>query len=82
MQERVNRILKNELLIYKCNTGAELEKLIKQSISPYNSKRPHLSLDMKTLNFIRHKKPVKKISTGFNLFNNRQLILGRHNLDT
>lgn len=56
MAERINGILKNEFLIYKCNTGVELEKLIQQSIEAYNSKRPHLSLDMKTPNFIHHKK--------------------------
>lgn len=59
LAERVNGILKQEFLIYKCNTGKELQKLIKQSIHTYNNKRPHLSLNMKTPNFIHNKKPEK-----------------------
>ena len=47
--------MKQEFLVEKCNTGAELEILIRESIETYNSKRPHLSLKMKTPNFV-HKK--------------------------
>lgn len=61
--ERVNGILKNEFLIYKCNNGNELNKLIKQSIEIYNNKRPHLSLNFKTPNFIHNNKPLKLTST-------------------
>lgn len=61
--ERVNGILKNEFLIYKCNNGKELNKLIEQSIEVYNNKRPHLSLNYKTPNFIHNKKPLKLTST-------------------
>lgn len=57
--ERINGILKHEFLMYKCNTRKELEKLIKQSINVYNNLRPHLSLNMKTPNFIHNKKPEK-----------------------
>ena len=35
----------------------ELELLIKESIETYNNKRPHLSLNTKTPNFIHNKKP-------------------------
>ncbi|MGG8497594.1 IS3 family transposase, partial [Tenacibaculum sp. TC6] len=49
-------------LIYKCNTGKELEKLVEQSINVYNNLRPHLSLNMKTPNFIHNKKPEKLTS--------------------
>lgn len=62
LAERINGILKHEFLIYKCNTGKELEKLIKQSINIYNNLRPHLSLNMKTPNFIHNKKPLKLAS--------------------
>lgn len=62
LAERINGILKHEFLIYKCNTGKELEKLIKQSINVYNNIRPHLSLNMKTPNFIHNKKPEKLAS--------------------
>lgn len=63
LAERVNGILKNEYLIYKCNTKKELNTLIKQSVDSYNNRRPHLSLKMKTPNFIhQNKKPVKLTS--------------------
>ncbi len=57
--ECINSILKQEFLIYKCNNGRELKQLIKESINTYNNKRPHLSLKMKTPNFVYNKKPVK-----------------------
>ena len=60
LAERMNGILKQEFLIYKCNTGKELRKLIQQSIKTYNEKRPHLSLNMKTPNFIHQKTPPFK----------------------
>lgn len=62
LAERINGILKHEFLIYKCNTAQELKKLIKQSIHTYNNIRPHLSLNMKTPNFIHNKKPEKLAS--------------------
>jgi transposase InsO family protein len=55
LAERVNGILKQEFLIETCNTGKELKKLIDESIETYNMKRPHLSLNMKTPNFIHEK---------------------------
>lgn len=48
LAERVNGILKQEFLIYRCKTFGELEKLINESIDAYNRLRPHLSLGMKT----------------------------------
>ena len=63
LAERINGILKQEFLIEKCNTGKELEVLIKESIDTYNNKRPHLSLKMKTPNFI-HEKTCEENSTG------------------
>ena len=65
LAERINGILKQEFLIEKCNTGKELELLIKESINTYNSKRPHLSLKMKTPNFI-HEKTEEDILFGLN----------------
>ena len=55
LAERINGILKDEFLLYKCNTRKELDVLIKQSIETYNNQRPHLSLNMKTPNFIHEK---------------------------
>lgn len=63
LAERINGILKQEFLLIKCNTGKELELLIKQSIQTYNTKRPHLSLSMKTPNFV-HEKTCEDYSTG------------------
>ncbi|KGO83519.1 integrase [Flavobacterium beibuense F44-8] len=63
LAERINGILKNEFLIYKCKNGKTLEKLIDVSINTYNNKRPHLSLSMKTPNFI-HEKTSQQILTG------------------
>ena len=62
LAERINGILKQEFLIYKCNNGRELKQLIKESINTYNNKRPHLSLNMKTPNFVHNKKPEKLTS--------------------
>ena len=56
LAERMNGILKQEFLIEKCNTGRELDVLIRQSINTYNTKRPHLSLSMRTPNFIHNEK--------------------------
>lgn len=55
LAERINGILKNEFLIYKCRDGKELEKLVKESITTYNTKRPHLNLKMKTPSFVHEK---------------------------
>jgi transposase InsO family protein len=63
LAERMNGILKQEFLIQTCNTAAELERLISESISTYNKIRPHLSLNMKTPNFI-HEKTGKDILSG------------------
>ncbi len=64
LAERVNGILKQEFLIHKCNNGKELEQLIKESIDTYNNKRPHLSLNMKTPNFIHNKKTFEACFKG------------------
>lgn len=63
LAERMNGILKQEFLIETCNTGKELEVLIKESIETYNNERPHLSLGMKTPNYI-HKKACEEDFTG------------------
>lgn len=65
LAERINGILKHEFLMEKCNTGKELEVLIRESIDTYNGKRPHLSLKMKTPNFV-HEKTEGDISFGLN----------------
>lgn len=63
LAERVNGILKQEFLTECCQTGQELEILIRQSIEIYNNERPHLSLQMKTPNAV-HKKACEENFTG------------------
>lgn len=65
LAERINGILKGEFLINTCNTGKELKILITESIETYNDKRPHLSLNYKTPNFIHNKKSSEVSFTGF-----------------
>lgn len=55
LAERINGILKQEFLIYRCKTFDDLKTLVKESIDVYNQYRPHLSLGMKTPNEV-HKK--------------------------
>ena len=55
LAERINGILKQEFLLHKCNDRKDLEILVKESIDIYNSERPHLSLGMKTPNFVHEK---------------------------
>jgi putative transposase len=55
LAERINGILKEEFLFHKCKSGKQLNNLIKESIHIYNTKRPHLSLNMKTPEYIHEK---------------------------
>jgi putative transposase len=48
LAERVNGILKQEFLLYRCKTFEDLKVLVAESIDIYNRLRPHLSLGMKT----------------------------------
>lgn len=64
LAERVNGILKQEFLLYRCRNLADLKKLVGQSVQIYNHYRPHLSLDMKTPDEI-HKKANYKWQLAF-----------------
>ncbi len=55
LAERVNGILKQEFLLYRCKTFEELKKLVAESVELYNRFRPHLSLGMRTPDQV-HKK--------------------------
>lgn len=48
LAERINGILKQEFLLYRCKSFEDLKVLVEQSVSIYNRLRPHLSLGMKT----------------------------------
>ena len=55
LAERVNGILKQEFLLYKCRSMAELKALVRESVETYNRVRPHLSLNMKTPEEVHNK---------------------------
>ncbi|GAB2704752.1 hypothetical protein GCM10027170_38610 [Aliiglaciecola aliphaticivorans] len=61
LAERVNGILKQEFLLYECNTLDELRVLVKESINIYNDLRPHLSLSMNTPNKVHIIKSQQKM---------------------
>lgn len=63
LAERINGILKQEFLLETCNTGSELDLLVRESIDTYNRKRPHLSLSMMTPDLV-HKKARESSFTG------------------
>jgi transposase InsO family protein len=48
LAERVNGILKQEFLLWRCRTLKELKSLVEESVDIYNRLRPHLSLGMRT----------------------------------
>lgn len=53
--ERVNGILKDEFnLDHKFRTRAQARRAIAQAITTYNTRRPHLSLQMRTPNEVHH----------------------------
>jgi len=56
LAERINGILKQEFLLYRCKTIEELKILVTESINIYNEMRPHLALDMETPNAVHNRK--------------------------
>ncbi|MCG7646041.1 integrase core domain-containing protein, partial [Alteromonas sp. Cnat3-28] len=56
LAERINGILKQEFLLYRCETIEELKILVTESINIYNEMRPHLVLDMETPNAVHNRK--------------------------
>jgi len=64
LAERINGILKQEFLFETCKNKRALEILVKQSIQIYNQRRPHLSLNMQTPNFV-HEKTAQDNLNGF-----------------
>jgi transposase InsO family protein len=56
LAERINGILKQEFLLYRCKTLKEMKILVKESIAIYNAMRPHLSLNMETPNQVHNRK--------------------------
>lgn len=48
LAERVNGILKQEFLVSKYRSFAELSEVISESVDAYNRLRPHMSLELRT----------------------------------
>lgn len=48
LAERVNGILKTELLLYRPENLEQAEQMVREAITIYNQERPHLSLKYKT----------------------------------
>lgn len=48
LAERVNGILKNELLLHRPKDFVEATRMVDESAQIYNNERPHLSLKYKT----------------------------------
>jgi putative transposase len=48
LAERVNGILKNEVLLSRPVDLAQARRLVAESVQIYNQERPHLSLKMQT----------------------------------
>lgn len=63
LAERINGILKHEFLLHTPQDITQLKKIVAQSVKIYNSKRPHLSLKMKTPDQIHKEKSLADQST-------------------
>jgi len=63
LAERINGILKQEFLLYKCQNLKELSELVEESILIYNEMRPHLSLGMKKPDQVHKKGQGHKLLT-------------------
>jgi len=62
LAERVNGILKQEFLLYRCNGFEELKQLVDEAIYIYNEIRPHSSLGMKTPNQVHKMKKANHLT--------------------
>lgn len=65
LAERINGILKDEFLIHTYRDLNQARKVIEESIFIYNNKRPHLSLNYHTPNFVHKKSPVELTTEDF-----------------
>ncbi len=70
--ERVNGILKDELLQEKYNSFEEAQKSVAKSISVYNTLRPHSSCAMLTPQAAHQKTGLLKKHTGRTIINKRR----------
>jgi len=61
LAERINGILKQEFLLYRCKSFDDLKQLVAESIEIYNNLRPHLSLGMRTPNEVHKKTSCERL---------------------
>ena len=70
--ERVNGILKTELLQVKYDNEQEASKAIQKAVTIYNTKRPHLSIGLLTPQAAHQKnEKVKKLWKNYNQQSNK-----------
>lgn len=68
LAERINGIIKNEFLLQTPSDITQLRTMVKQTVAIYNSKRPHISLNMKTPNQIHKEKSLTENSIRDNYY--------------
>jgi putative transposase len=66
LAERVNGILKNELLLHRPADLEQARRMVGESVNIYNQQRPHLSLKMKTPDEV-HRASIARINQSENL---------------
>lgn len=67
LAERMNGILKHEFLLHVPKNMEQLKKMVVQSVNVYNTKRPHLALNMKTPDQKHKEKSLVDSSTRENI---------------
>jgi putative transposase len=73
LAERINGILKNELLLHRPADLAQARRMVDESVAIYNTERPHFSLQLKTPDEVHRaslaeiRQPVNPATSGVNL---------------
>jgi putative transposase len=73
LAERINGILKGELLLHRPTDLAQARRMVDESVAIYNCERPHFSLKLKTSDEVHRAslaevcQPVSPATTGVNL---------------
>ena len=73
LAERINGILKGELLLQRPVDLAQARKMVNESVAIYNLERPHFSLQLKTPDEVHRaslakvRLPANPATTGVNL---------------
>ena len=73
LAERINGILKSELLLHRPADLAQARRMVDESVAIYNTERPHFSLQLKTPDEVHRaslaeiRQPVNPATSGVNL---------------